>query len=149
MFAEAHEESDDGLLRLRSSAFGCAICSLGFFSSSRLHPWISTNLFNKVICSIESTICNQRTFFPGLPCTSPATFSPLPTILSTTFSVLVRGFFTVLTLGPDLDVLVVEVVVVVVVVLGFATRPVDTFFVRGFEVLAFVVFLGATTFSIA
>lgn len=40
----------------------------------------------------------QLTFFPGFPSTSPTTFSPLPTILSTTFSVFVRGFLTLVVL---------------------------------------------------
>jgi ethanolamine transporter EutH len=76
----------------------------------------------------------QHTFFPGFPSTSPTTFSLLPTILSTTFSVFVRGFLTV-------------VVVVVVVVFGLATRPEAT--ARGLLVFAFVVFLGAMTDSMA
>jgi hypothetical protein len=42
----------------------------------------------------------QRTFFPGFPSTSPTTFSPLPTIVSTTFSVFVRGFFALTTPAP-------------------------------------------------
>jgi hypothetical protein len=76
------------------------------------------------------------TFFPGFPSTSPTTFSPVPTILSTTFSVFVRGFLTVLTF----------------VALGLATRPVVTLVVvvlRGLDVLALVVFLGAITDSMA
>lgn len=95
---------------------------------------------------------NDHTFFPGLPVTSPTTFFVLPVTLSITFSVLVRGFLTVLTLAPV--VLVVVGVRLVVVVLGLVTRPVVTLLVRGLLVFAlvFVVvvvrFLGATTFSI-
>ena len=87
---------------------------------------------------------------PGRPVTSPAAFSVLPATLSATFSVLVRGFLTVLVRGPA----VLVVAVLVVVVLGLATRPVVTLEVRGLLVLALVLvvvvvrFLGATTFSI-
>jgi hypothetical protein len=89
-----------------------------------------------ILCASTSTPCtllspnnknrkiksDQHTFLPGFPSTSPITFSVLPTIVSTTFSVLVRGFLTV---------------VVLVVVVGLVTRP-----ARGWDVFAFVVFLG-------
>lgn len=95
----------------------------------------------------------KHTFFPGFPVTSPTAFSTFPAIASPTFSVFVRGFFTLLMFAPVPVVLVVVVrFVVVVVVLGFATRPVVTLLVRGLLVLALVVvvvrFLGATAFSI-
>jgi len=73
----------------------------------------------------------NHTFFPGLPSTSPTTFSPLPTILSTSFSVLVRGFLALTTpAGRPRDFAVDDVVVVVVVVRGllvFAVVLLDFF----------------------
>jgi hypothetical protein len=86
---------------------------------------------------VPSAFLVPAAFFPGLPSTSPTSFSAVPTTLSFAFSVGVRLFFTILVFGP----------VVVAVVFGFATRPPV---VRGLEVLAVAVvrFFGATAFSI-
>lgn len=97
-------------------------------------------------------------FFPGRPVTSPTTFSNPPTTASATFSVFVRGFFTVLTFAPVTTFFFRVPVGVVAVVpallrLGFATRPVVALERRGFEVFALgaevvVRFLGATAVAI-
>jgi hypothetical protein len=99
------------------------------------HLISSMSLDSKTVSQRHKTSI-QHTFFPGFPSTSPTTFSVLPTIVSTTFSVFVRGFLTV-----------VVVVVVVVAALGLATRPVAV--ARGLEVLAVVFLLGVRALAMA
>lgn len=76
-----------------------------------------------------------------MPSKSPTTFSAVPATASTTFSVFVLGFFTVLTLAAVVA-LSFFAVVVVLPVLPFETLPPATLVpvvVRGLEVFAFVV----------
>jgi hypothetical protein len=92
-------------------------------------------LFLVVPAPVPCAFLVPAAFLPGLPSTSPTSFSAVPTTLSLAFSVGVRLFFTTLVFGP------------VVVAFGFVTRPPV---VRGLEVLAVAVvrFFGATAFSI-